>query len=108
MNNVNLIGRLTKNPTSRQTEEGYTICEFTLAVDDAWSKEDRADFLQITVTGQQADVCQKYLHRGFLVGVSGRLHSEVYSDEEGVYPRCYHVTVIADRVQFCQWPDATA
>lgn len=103
MNNINLIGRLTKDPESKKTDEGRTICNFTLAVDDSWSKEDRADFIRVTVFGNQGDNCQKYLRKGILAGVSGRIRSDVYTDGEGVVR--YPVTVTADRVQFIQWPD---
>jgi single-strand DNA-binding protein len=103
MNNINLIGRLTKDPEVRKLEEGRTVCTFSLAVDDTRSKEDRADFIRISVFGNQGDNCEKYLRKGFLAGVSGRIHSDQYTDAEGV--RRYPVEVIADRVQFLQWPE---
>ena len=103
MNNINLIGRLTKDPESKKTEEGRTICNFTVAIDDTWSKEDRADFIRVTVFGNQGDNCQKYLRKGILTGVSGRIRSDVYTGDDGVVR--YPVTVTADRVQFIQWPD---
>ncbi|MDR2156851.1 MAG: single-stranded DNA-binding protein [Clostridiales Family XIII bacterium] len=103
MNNINLIGRLTKDPEMRRTDEGRSICTFTLAVDDTFSKEDRTDFIRVTVFGNQGDNCEKYLRKGFLAGVSGRLRSDVYTDAEGVTR--YPVNVTADRVQFLQWPE---
>ena len=103
MNNVNLIGRLTKDPELRKTDEGQSICTFNLAMDDTYSKEDRADFLQIKVFGLQAENCERYLRKGFIAGVQGRLRSDSYTDSEGV--RRYPVTVICDRCQFLQWPE---
>ena len=103
MNNINLIGRLTRDPESKKTEEGRSICTFTLAVDDTWAKEDRADFLRVTVFGNQGDNCEKYLRKGFLAGVSGRVRCDTYVDSEGITR--YPVSVIADRVQFLQWPE---
>jgi len=103
MNNINLIGRLTREPEVKKTGEGLTICTFTLAVDDAHSRESRTDFIRVTVFGSQADNCEKYLRKGFLAGVSGRMRSDQYTDSEGV--KRYPVDVIADRVQFIQWPD---
>ena len=103
MNNVTMIGRLTKNPELRKTEEGKSICTFTLAVDDIYSKEDRADFVRVTVFGSQGENCEKYLRKGFLTGVSGRLRSDTYTDSEGV--QRFPIAVTADRVQFLQWPE---
>jgi single-strand DNA-binding protein len=106
MNNINLIGRLTRDPEMKKTDEGKSICTFTLAVDDTFSKEDRADFIRVAVFGNQGDNCEKYLRKGFLAGVSGRVRSDVYTDAEGVTR--YPVNVTADRVQFLQWPEREA
>jgi single-strand DNA-binding protein len=103
MNAVNLIGRLAKDPEIRKTDEDRTICSFTLAVDDTFSKKDRTDFIRVTVYGSQGDLCEKYLRKGFLAGVNGRLRSDMYTDAEGI--RRYPVEITADRVQFLQWPD---
>jgi single-strand DNA-binding protein len=106
MNNVNLIGRLTKDPEVRTIDEGRTLCTFTLAVDDTFSKEDRTDFIRVTVFGNQGDLCERYLRKGFLAGVSGRIRADQYTDSEGI--KRYPVDVTADHVQFLQWPDKDA
>jgi single-strand DNA-binding protein len=106
MNNVNLIGRLTKDPEVRKMDEGRTICTFTLAVDDTFSKEDRSDFIRVTVFGNQGDLCERYLRKGFLAGVSGRIRTDQYTDAEGV--KRYPVEITAERVQFLQWPEKDA
>lgn len=103
MNNVTMIGRLTKEPELRTTDEGKSICTFTLAVDDIYSKEDRADFVRVTVFGAQAENCKKYLQKGFLTGISGSLRSDMYTDAEGV--KRYPISVTAQRVQFLQFPE---
>ena len=102
MNSVNVIGRLTKDPEIRKTEEGRTICSLRLAIDDTFSKEDRADYINVTVFGAQGDICEKYLRKGFITGVTGRIRSDMYTDTEGV--KRYPVKLTADRVQFLQWP----
>jgi single-strand DNA-binding protein len=106
MNNINLIGRLTKDPDVRKIKEDKTICTFTLAIDDTFSREERTDFIRVTVFGGQGDLCEKYLRKGFLAGVSGRIRTDQYTDSEGV--KRYPVEVTADRVQFLQWPDRNA
>lgn len=103
MNSVNIIGRLVRDPEIKKTAEGVTICDLRFAVDDTFSKDDRTDFLNVTVFGSQGDVCERYLRKGFIAGVSGRMRSDVYTDSEGV--KRYPVKLIADRVQFLQWPE---
>jgi single-strand DNA-binding protein len=103
MNSVNIIGRLTKDPEIKTSGENKTVGTFTLAVDDMHAKEDRADFIRVTVFGALAGLCEKYLRKGFLAGVSGRLRTETYTDAEGVVR--YPVKVIADNVRFLQWPE---
>jgi single-strand DNA-binding protein len=103
MNCVNLIGRLTKDPNVRRTDGNKTICSFTLAIDDLHAKEDRADFLRVKVFGRTGDLCEKYLRKGFLVGVTGHLRCDAYTDTNGV--ERYPVTVIAENVRFLQWPE---
>ena len=103
MNSVNIIGRVTKEPEMKTTEDGRTICTLRIAMDDIRSKDDRTDFITVTVYGSQANQCKRYLRKGFLCGISGRLHSELVPNEEGI--RRYAVTVVADRVQYLQWPE---
>ena len=103
MNSVNIIGRLVRDPEVKRTEEGMSICNLRIAIDDIFSKEDRADFINVTVFGNQADTCERYLRKGFITGVSGHIRSEVYKNSEGV--NRYTVKLIAERVQFLQWPD---
>jgi single-strand DNA-binding protein len=105
MNTANIIGRLTKDPELRRTDEGRAICTFTLAIDDIYSKEDRADFIRVTVFGNQGENCEKYLRKGSMAGVYGRIRSDSYTDGEGV--KRYPVGVIAERVQFLTWPTDT-
>lgn len=103
MNSINIIGRLVKDPEIHKTEEGRTVCSLRLAVDDTFSKEDRADFINVTVFGNQGDVCERYLRKGFLAGVQGRFRSDVYTDSEGV--KRYPIKIVAERVQFLTWPE---
>ena len=103
MNSVNIIGRLVRDPDMRKTNEGLTICDLRLAIDDPFSKDDRTDFINATAFGAQAEVCERYLRKGFITGVSGRIRSDVYSDSEGI--KRYPIKLIAERVQFLQWPE---
>ena len=102
MNSVNIIGRLVRDPEIKRTDEGLTICDLRIAVDDIRSREDRADFINVSVFGGQADLCERYLKKGFITGVTGRIRSDMYTNSEGV--KKYPVKIIADSVQFLQWP----
>jgi single-strand DNA-binding protein len=102
MNNVNLIGRLTRDPELYESATGISVAKFTVAVDDFHAKDDRADFLRVVTFGKQAENCTKYLKKGLNVGVSGRLKSDSYEDKEG--NKKYVTDIIADRVQFLEWP----
>jgi single-strand DNA-binding protein len=103
MNAVNLMGRLTRDPELKHLDDGRAMTNFTLAIDDTYSRDDRADFVRVTVFGNQAENCEKYLRKGFLTGVSGRLRSDMYTDSEGI--KRYPMSVTADRVQFLQFPE---
>ena len=103
MNTINVIGRLVKDPEVNRTDEGKTICNLRLAIDDSYSREDRADFVNVTVFGNQGDICEKYLRKGFLAGVQCRIRSDAYTDSEGV--KRYPVKIVADRVNILQWPE---
>ena len=92
-----------KDPEISKTEGGLTICNLRFAVDDTFSKEDRADFVNVTVFGNQGENCNRYLRKGFIAGVSGRIRTEVYTDSEGV--KRYPVKIIGERIQFLQWPE---
>ena len=100
MNNVCLIGRLTRDPEIRDTQSGMAIATFTLAVDRQVSKdkERQADFIRITVFGKQAETVDRYLSKGRQVAVHGRIQTGSYKDKEG--RTVYTTDVIADRVEF--------
>ena len=103
MNNVSIIGRLVRDPEVKKTDGGKTICDLRFAIDDPFSREDRSDFIGITVFGNQGDLCKRYLRKGYIAGVSGRIRSDAYTNSEGV--KKYPIKIVADNVQFLQWPD---
>jgi single-strand DNA-binding protein len=99
MNNVVLIGRLTKDPELRYIPQSETaVANFTLAVDRPLSKEKTADFIRIVAFGKTAELCEKYISKGRQVGISGRIQTGSYKDKEG--KTVYTTEVYADRVEF--------
>ncbi len=76
LNRVILIGRLTRDPELRYTNNGKAVARFTLAVDRPFKNqagERETDFINVVVWGPQADNCSKYLSKGKLAAVDGRL-----------------------------------
>ncbi|MGO1469069.1 MAG: single-stranded DNA-binding protein [Tissierella sp.] len=114
MNNVVLIGRLTRDPELRYIpNSGQAVSTFSLAIDKAVSKEKKqemesrnqptADFVNIVVWGRMAENCANYLAKGRLVGVQGRIQSGSYEAKDGT--KRYTTDVVAQNVEFLEWGD---
>lgn len=98
MNTVVLVGRLTKDPVLEYVGQNQTArTRFTLAVDRDYDREN-ADFIRITTFGKIAENCDRYLDKGRLVGVAGRIQTGSYENRNG--ETVYTQDVIAERVQF--------
>ena len=98
MNNVILIGRLTKDPELSYTQSQTALCKFTVAVDRQSKEEKTADFIRIVVWGKQAENCDRYLYKGKQVAVNGRIQTGSYKDKSG--NTVYTTDVIANNVEF--------
>ncbi|NBH61589.1 single-stranded DNA-binding protein [Anaerotruncus sp. 80] len=106
MNSVVLIGRLTRDPEVRYTASTQmAVATFTVAIDRPVRAggEKQTDFPRVTVFGKQAENCEKYLAKGRLVGVQGRIQTGSYQNKDGV--TVYTTDVVADRVEFLEWGD---
>lgn len=106
MNKVILIGRLTKDPELRYTPgTGVPVATFTLAVDRRFtnaSGERETDFIKIVVWRKLAELCANNLNKGRLVGVCGRLQVRSFEGQDG--QKRWVTEVVADEVQFLDWP----
>ncbi len=106
MNNVVLIGRLTRDPEVRYISESQTaVATFTIAIDRPVrsGQEKKTDFPRITVFGRQAENCERFLAKGRLVGIQGRIQTGSYTNKDG--QTVYTTDVVADRVEFLEWGD---
>lgn len=111
MNNVVLIGRLTRDPELRYLQSGMAVSRFSLAVDKNLAKDKKqemesknqptADFINIVVWGKQAENCASFLVKGRLVGVQGRIQTGYYTAQDGT--KRYTTDVVAERVQFLEY-----
>lgn len=98
MNNVSLIGRLTKDVEERRTQNGTPVASFTLAVDRR-KKEDGADFIPCIAWDKAAETIAKYVHKGDLFGVTGHIQTRNY-EKNG---RMVYVTeVVTTSFQFLE------
>jgi len=101
MNKTVLIGRLTKDPEIRYLTSGTAVTTFTLAVSRNFANQQgdkQADFIPIVVWRNLAENCAKYLAKGRLVAVLGRIQTRSYDGKDG--QKRYATEVVADEVQF--------
>ena len=98
MNRVCLIGRLTSKPELRYTTSNIACTNITVAIDRTFGEDKKADFINVVVWRKQAENVCKYLDKGSLVSVEGRLQQNSYEDRDG--NRRYKVDVVADNIQF--------
>jgi single-strand DNA-binding protein len=100
MNNVCLVGRLTRDPELRTTSSGLSTCRFSIAVDGrpGANGEAHTDFINIVVWRNQAENVAKYCKKGSMVGVVGRIQTGSYQAQDG--QTRYTTDVVADNVRF--------
>jgi single-strand DNA-binding protein len=104
MNKVILIGRLTRDPELRHTQNGTPVANFTLAVDKSFFDEDGkrgADFIDIVAWRKLAEIVANNLEKGRLVAVEGRLQIRSYDDQNGVRRKA--AEIVADQVKFLDY-----
>ena len=101
MNKIFLIGNLTRNPETRTTPNGVSVCSFGIAVNRRFAGKDgnrETDFFNINVWRQQGESCQRYLEKGRKVAVVGELQARTYQANDGTTRISLDVT--ADEVEF--------
>ncbi len=102
MNKVVLIGRVTRDPELRYTASNIPNVRFTLAVNRPFENQNgerEADFINIVVWRKQAENVKKYVTKGSLIAVEGRIQTGSY-ERDG--QRVYTTDVVADNVQFLE------
>lgn len=96
INRVVLVGRLTRDPELRNTTTGKQVVNFSIAVDDTFNRE-HTNFFNIVAWGSQADFVSKYMTKGRLIGIDGRLQQRKYTTQDGQDRNV--IEVVAERVQ---------
>ncbi|MDO4341571.1 MAG: single-stranded DNA-binding protein [bacterium] len=108
MNNVTLVGRITRDPELRTIASGQTTTTINVAVNRPFTSangEREADFINVVVWRKQAENVCKYCTKGSLVGVSGRIQTRSYDGQDG--QKRYVTEVVADNVSFLGSKNAT-
>jgi len=103
MNKVILIGRLTKDPDTKNTANGTTVTKFTLAVDRRFKDANgqrQADFINCVAWKQTAVFIQKYFHKGNKIGVVGSIQTRSFDDQNG--QKRFVTEVIVDEAEFVE------
>ncbi len=100
MNNVCLVGRLTKDPELRNTASGTPVCNFTLAVDRRFKSENQptADFINVVSWSRTAEFVANYFNKGMRVFVVGRIQTRTWEDNDG--KKHYATEVVSNEVGF--------
>lgn len=99
MNNVFLIGRTTKAPEIRYSQNNLAISRFTLAVDRV-SKEKETDFISCIAFGKTAEMMEKYVPKGRKIAIQGHIQTGSYDAKDG--HKVYTTDVIVERMEFCE------
>ncbi len=102
INQVILMGRLTRDPEQRTTSTGKTIASFSIAVDRG-GQEDAADFFNVTAWEKLGELVMQYLAKGRRVLVQGRLRQDTWDDKE-TGKKQSRIEVVATDVTFLDGP----
>ena len=103
LNRIVLTGRLTRDPELKKTASDMGVASFTLAVDDTLkgtNREKTTSFINIVVWDKQADTVAKFLRKGALVGVDGRIRQRTFEKRDG--SKASVIEVIANHVEFLE------
>lgn len=104
INQVILMGRLTRDPEMRTTTTGKSIASFSLAV-DRQTQDDQADFFDITAWEKLGELANQYLSKGRRCLVQGRLRQDSWDDKETGKKRS-KIEVVATDITFLDGPNA--
>lgn len=103
LNNVSLVGRLTKDVELRYTPSNVAVATFTLAVNRTFKNENgdrEADFINCVMWRQQAENLANWAKKGALIGVTGRIQTRSYDNQQG--QRVYVTEVVAEQFQLLE------
>lgn len=103
LNKVFVVGRLTADPVLKTTPQGQSVATFSIATNSSWidksgAKKEEVEYHNIVIWGRQAENSAKYLTKGAIALVEGRLKTRSWQNQQGQTVKT--TEIIADRVQF--------
>jgi len=98
MNNISIIGNMTKDPELRFSGDGKPITKFSVGVQDGYGDKKHTSFFDVTVFGRQAEAVNEYCFKGSKVGVSGSLRQSRWDSQDGT--KRSRVEIVAMKVDF--------
>ncbi|CYW47676.1 TPA: single-stranded DNA-binding protein [Streptococcus suis] len=103
INNVVLVGRMTRDAELRYTPSNQAVATFTLAVNRNFKNQDgerEADFINVVIWRQQAENLANWAKKGALIGITGRIQTRSYDNQQG--QRVYVTEVVAESFQLLE------
>lgn len=97
MNKVILVGRVTKDPDIRYSQDGNCVARYTLAVD---RRGEGADFINCIAFKKGGEFAERYLKKGIKIAVVGRIQTGSYTKQDGT--KVYTTDVVVDEHEFCE------
>lgn len=103
VNKAIILGNLTRDPEVKTIPSGQTVASFSIATNRFWTdkesgeKKKQAEFHNVVAWGKLADVAKRFLKKGSLVYIEGRLQTQSWEDKQGV--KKYRTEIVAERLQ---------
>ncbi|MCF7795947.1 single-stranded DNA-binding protein [Patescibacteria group bacterium] len=102
LNKAMIIGRLTRDPESRNIPTGQLVSSFSVATNRNWkdqsgAKQEKVEFHNVVAWGKLAEICKQYLNKGKKVFIEGRLQTRSWDDQNG--QKKYKTEIIAENMQ---------
>lgn len=101
LNKIFVLGNLTRDPESRSLPSGQTVATFSVATNRVWNKngarQEDTQFHNVVVFGKMADTCSKYLSKGKMVLVEGRIQNRSWDAADGT--KKYRTEIVAEAIQ---------
>ncbi len=101
-NKIIIAGNLTRDPETRNLPSGQSVASFAIATNRFWTdqsgnRQEAAEFHNVVAFGKLAEICSRYLNKGQLVLIEGRIQTRSWQDKDG--NRRYRTEVVADNMQ---------
>ena len=97
VNKCIFIGRLVRDPEARNTRNGDSVVNFSIACSEKFKDKETVEYINIVSFGKLAEICGKYLKKGSQVYIEGRLQTSKYTGKDGI--ERYSTDIIASQMQ---------